>query len=137
MTYFTGSESAEKLIEIALDLMKTERDAITSGSFETVYDLTQDKLDLLQAIEDRFTEISAQERTASVVERRSKLQELASKLRQNALSNQKLLRAVQDGVEKARIEVEGHAPNREAIFYAPNGGKISVGGSAAGTIRKV
>ena len=137
MTYFKATDSAERLIKIALGLMKKEREAIVSGAFDTVYDLTDEKIDLLASIEERFADLAAEKKTASTLARQSQLHELVLALSNDAATNQRMLRAAREGVEKARIEITKDVSVSNTTFYAPGGGKIAVGGSMVGTSRKI
>ncbi len=136
MPYFKNSESAEELVATAIDLMRVERDAIVSGSFEAVYDLTDEKSALLTAIDARFSELAKLDKTPALQARLAELYQLALTLSRNAASNQKLLEAAQQGVEKTREELRAVSANVDPGFYAPGGRKIPVSVSGAGHSRK-
>jgi len=136
MAYFKGSESAEALVIIALDLMKTERAAIVSGSFEAVYDLTDEKSELLQAIEARFSEIAKLEKTPALEARLAQLHHLALALSHTAASNQRLLESAQASFKKTEQELRATKAKSDPGFYASNGQKISVASVGSGNVRK-
>lgn len=136
MAYFKGTESAEALVVIALDLMKTERAAIVSGSFEAVYNLTEEKTALLNAIDARFSEIAKLEKTPELEVRLAQLHHLALALSHNASSNQRLLEAAQASIKKTQQELQAAAVKSDPGFYAASGKKIAVASPYASSIRK-
>lgn len=137
LTNFKTIESPETLIEVALELMKTERAAIVSGDFDRIYNLTEEKFELLEAIEKQFSDLATEAQSEDFLARRSRLHDLALALSRDAEANQKLLRAAQDGVEKARHDVLGTTFNPEASFYAPGGSRITISHAVSEIVRKI
>lgn len=112
-------DALTEAVDIGMEILSEERDALLTGRYGQLSDITQKKTDLLGRLEDA---VRSAPRTRAV-------QRLVSRLIEASRYNEALLKAAREGLAIAKRRIAGiRKAGRGAVAYAEDGSTISSSG---------